>query len=69
VFSRDARLRASSFQETKIPVHGHADSKLWSDLFTGRAAHLENGCLALDKVFSDLPVAVLIPLQVPSPSK
>jgi (1->4)-alpha-D-glucan 1-alpha-D-glucosylmutase len=68
VVSRDARLHASSFQETKIPVRGHAASTMWSDLFTGRAAHLEGGCLSLNKVFFELPVAVLIPVHIPSPS-
>jgi (1->4)-alpha-D-glucan 1-alpha-D-glucosylmutase len=65
--SKNARLDAASFQETKIPVHGRSGSMMWMDLLTGRSVQLDNDCIRLNEVFSELPVAVLFPRRASSP--
>jgi (1->4)-alpha-D-glucan 1-alpha-D-glucosylmutase len=62
VVSTDARLDAASFHDTKLPIHESVGRTAWCDLFTGRVIRLEDGCLPLREVFSELPVAVFAPL-------
>jgi (1->4)-alpha-D-glucan 1-alpha-D-glucosylmutase len=66
--SKDARLNAASFRDTKVYVNEQAGSAEWSELFTGRLIQSEGGSLSLDDLFSELPVAVLFPHHGPSAS-
>jgi (1->4)-alpha-D-glucan 1-alpha-D-glucosylmutase len=58
IVSTDARLDAASLRDTRLPIHEATGNTGWRDLFTGRVVRLENGCLPLREVFSELPVAV-----------
>jgi (1->4)-alpha-D-glucan 1-alpha-D-glucosylmutase len=62
IVSTDARLDAASFHDTKLPIHEVSESTAWCDLFTGRVIELADGCLPLREAFSELPVAVFVPL-------
>jgi (1->4)-alpha-D-glucan 1-alpha-D-glucosylmutase len=66
VVSADARLDAAALQDTKLPTHESIASAEWRDLFTGRLVRLQNGYLPLREVFSELPVAVFVPLTASS---
>jgi len=66
--SKDARLNAASFRDTKASVNEQAGTAGWSELFTGRLIQPEQGNLPLDELFSELPVAVLFPHHAPSAS-
>jgi (1->4)-alpha-D-glucan 1-alpha-D-glucosylmutase len=58
----DARLDVASLHDAKLPIHEAIGSSAWCDLFTGRLVRAENASLPLREVFSELPVAVLVPL-------
>jgi (1->4)-alpha-D-glucan 1-alpha-D-glucosylmutase len=61
VVSTDARSKAGSFRNTHLPIDETIASTDWRDLFTGRVIRVENARLPLREVFSELPVAVLVP--------